>query len=95
MLFVIIEIVCVSTGTSSALEKKNTGKESQYMVSRPGLGSDPPIGSDRESGCYRYADGWKGTLKSYLISESPIPDIAFKGGMILLDRLSYLLEFGY
>ena len=21
-----------------------------YMVSRPGLGSDPPIGSDRESG---------------------------------------------
>ena len=27
------------------------GKESQYMVSRPELGSDMPIGSDRESGC--------------------------------------------
>ena len=27
-----------------------TGKESQYMISRPELCSDPPIGSDRESG---------------------------------------------
>ena len=25
-------------------------KESQYMISHPELGSDPPIGSDRESG---------------------------------------------
>ena len=32
-------------------KKKKTGKESQYMVSHPKLGSDPPIGSDRESGC--------------------------------------------
>ena len=32
-------------------EKKNSGKESQYIVSRPELGSDPPFGSDRESGC--------------------------------------------
>ena len=32
-------------------EKKKTGKESQYIVSRPETGSDPPIGSDRESGC--------------------------------------------
>ena len=24
--------------------------ESQYIVSRPGLGSDPPFGPDRESG---------------------------------------------
>ena len=31
-------------------EKKKTSKESQYMVSRPETGSDPPIGSDRESG---------------------------------------------
>ena len=31
--------------------KKKTGKEFQYMVSRPELGSNPPIGSDRESGC--------------------------------------------
>ena len=41
----------IPTGTSSVLKKKkNTGKESQYMVSRLELGSDPSIGSDRESG---------------------------------------------
>ena len=40
----------ISTGISSALKKKS-GKESQYMFSHPKLGSDPPIGSDRESGC--------------------------------------------
>ena len=27
------------------------GKESQYMVSHSKLGSNPPIGSDRDSGC--------------------------------------------
>ena len=27
------------------------GKESQYIFSHPELGSDPPIGSGRESGC--------------------------------------------
>ena len=26
------------------------GKESQYIVSRPEIGSDPPIGSNRGSG---------------------------------------------
>ena len=40
----------IPTGTSSAF-KKNIGKESQYKVSHHELGSDPPIGSDRESGC--------------------------------------------
>ena len=50
MIFVITEIVCIPTGTSSALRKK-TGKESQYIVSRPGTGSDPPFESDREPGC--------------------------------------------
>ena len=39
----------IPTGTSSAFKKKS-GKESQYMVSHPELGSDPPIESDRESG---------------------------------------------
>ena len=29
------------------------GKESQYMFSHSELGSDSPIGSDRESGCDR------------------------------------------
>ena len=43
----------IPTGTSSDFlkKKKKPGKESQYMVSHPELGSDPPIGSDRESGC--------------------------------------------
>ena len=35
---------------SSEKEKVN---ESQYIVSRPGLGSDLPFGSDREWGCYK------------------------------------------
>ena len=30
--------------------KKKTGKESQFTVSHPELGSGPPIGSDRASG---------------------------------------------
>ena len=50
MIFVITEIVCIPIGTSSALRKKKKGKESQYIVSRPETGSDPPIGSDREIG---------------------------------------------
>ena len=33
------------------LKKKISGKESQYMVSHLELGSDTPIGSDRELGC--------------------------------------------
>ena len=32
-------------------EKKKTGKESQYIVSRPEPSSDLPFGSYRESGC--------------------------------------------
>ena len=35
---------------NSEKKKKKKGKESQYMVSHPETGSDPPIGSDRESG---------------------------------------------
>ena len=40
----------IQAGTSSALNKKK-GKESQYIVSCPGLNSDPPFMSKRESGC--------------------------------------------
>ena len=50
MIFVIKEIVCIPTGTSSALKK--TGKESQYIVWRSRLSSVPLFGWDRESGCY-------------------------------------------
>ena len=39
----------IPTGTSSDLKKKS-GKEFQYMVSHPELGSNSPIGSDRETG---------------------------------------------
>ena len=35
----------IPTGTSSTLRKI----KSQYMISHPELGSDPPIGLDRES----------------------------------------------
>ena len=49
MIFVIIEIVCIPTGTSSALIKNRSMSPS--IVSHPGLDSDPPFGSDRESGC--------------------------------------------
>ena len=41
----------ISIGPSSTLKKKKSGKEPQYKVSQPELGSDPPIGSGRESGC--------------------------------------------
>ena len=50
MIFVMTEIVCIPTGTSSVLKKKK-GKESQYIVSHSEPGSDPPFGSNRESGC--------------------------------------------
>ena len=36
---------------SGKKKEKKTGKESQYIVSRPEPGSNPPFGSDRESGC--------------------------------------------
>ena len=38
-------------GPAVSEKKKKTGKESQYIVSRPGPSSDPPFGSDRESEC--------------------------------------------
>ena len=52
MIFVITEIVCIPTGTSSALKEKTKKNQvkSPSMVSRPKPGSDPPFGSDRESG---------------------------------------------
>ena len=31
--------------------EKETGKESQYLVSHPELGLDPPIGSAWDTGC--------------------------------------------
>ena len=64
MIFVITYIVCIPTGTSSALKKKKS-KESQYTVSHPETDSDPPIGSDWElgrdtahhKGCFRRKPG--------------------------------------
>ena len=47
----------IPTGTSSDFKKKKSGKESQYMVSHPELGSDSPIESDLESGCDNTSPG--------------------------------------
>ena len=66
----------IPTGTSSTFKKKKSGKESQYMVSHPETGSDPPIGLDRESGCDklvsepRFRRFWKSLrLRMYLHSK--------------------------
>ena len=49
----------IPTGTSSTFKKKKSGKESQYMVSHPELGSDPSIGLDRESGRDRMIQNYR------------------------------------
>ena len=41
----------ISTGTSSALKKKNQVKSPSIWSRASEPGSDLPIGSDRESGC--------------------------------------------
>ena len=41
----------IPTGTSSGLKKKNQVKSPSIWSRVPEPGSDPPIGSDRESGC--------------------------------------------
>ena len=41
---------CLYTHRYKFIFEKKKGKESQYMVSHPETGSDPPIGSDREPG---------------------------------------------
>ena len=46
---------------------KKSGKESQYMVSHPELGSDSPIGSDRESGRDKLVSEHRYTLTSGLL----------------------------
>ena len=62
MIFVITEIVCIPTGTSSALKKK-----SQYIASLSRLGSDPPIGSDWESGRDNRGLAWSRPLQEALL----------------------------
>ena len=42
----------IPIGTNLGFKKKNQVKSPSIMVSQPELGSDPPIGSGRESGCY-------------------------------------------
>ena len=62
--------------TGASLAKRKSRKEFQYMVSHPELDSDPPIGSDRESGCDklvpepRFRRFWKSLrLRMYLHSK--------------------------
>ena len=47
MIFVITEIVCITTGTSLALRKNRSMRVPVYSLA-PGPGSDLPFGSDRE-----------------------------------------------
>ena len=44
-----------------------------YLVSRPGLGSDPPIGSDRDSGCDKLVSEprFRRFWKVFKISDAP------------------------
>ena len=49
MIFVIIEIVCITIGTSSALRKNRSIRVPVYSLA-PRLGSDPPFGSNRKWG---------------------------------------------
>ena len=46
---------CLYTHMYKFSSDKEQINESQYIVSRPVLGSDPPFGSDREPGCHRPA----------------------------------------
>ena len=53
-------------------KKNKICKESQYIVSHPKLGSDPPIGSDRESERDRKPMGGKNELPRHaIISKKP------------------------
>ena len=67
----------IPTGTNSVLKKKRSGKESQYMVSHPELGLDPPIGSDRDSGRDK---GNKGKRKIKKLREKNVRVTSGKGG---------------
>ena len=55
------KIVCIPTDISSALKKKKQVKSPRYIVSLPGLVSDSPIGSDRESGRDNHCTHSEGT----------------------------------
>ena len=49
MIFVITEIVCITTSKSSALRKNRSMRVPVYSLTLE-LGLNPPVGSDREWG---------------------------------------------
>ena len=55
--FLLLQKLFVYPQVQVRFEKKKKGKESQYIVSRPRPGSDPPFGLDRESGCDNRTQG--------------------------------------
>ena len=61
---------CLYTHRYKFSFEKKTGKESQYIVSHPRLGSDPPFWSDRESGCDTYGLEKTFHLNPFFKSES-------------------------
>ena len=74
-------------GQPMSTKKKKTGKESQYIVSRPEPGSDPPFGSDRESMTGPDSDtlpgfsGWSRLVKSHCtIPREDTVELHFKEG---------------
>ena len=88
-------------------EKKKKGKESQYIVSHPELGSDPPFESDRESGCDNNDDA-KGvnflqgkfhsfhlvaTIVSYLTKAPPGPHCRKRSVSVFLSFILFLFLF--
>ena len=53
--FVITEIVCITTGTSSALRKNRSMRVPIDSLKHPGFDSDPSIGSDQRRGATFFA----------------------------------------
>ena len=48
--------ICLYNHRNKFSSEKEQVNESQYIVSRPGLGSDLPFGTDREMGCDKLCD---------------------------------------
>ena len=79
MFSIITEIVCMPSGTSTEIN------ESQYIVSRLRLGSDPLFRSDRESRCDRLSVSWLRVLGF----ERPLGQCP----TFRLEQLTYLFLF--
>ena len=64
MIFVITEIVCITTGKSSALRKNRSMRVPVYSLA-PGLSSDPPFGLDRGRGVTAWFDRFSSVVQKF------------------------------